>query len=46
MCEDVFKADTFEWDGFEFAARIGDEVVRDRSETIRRIKVEGEWKGK
>jgi hypothetical protein len=28
MCEDVFKADTFEWDnGFEFAARIGDKNI-------------------
>jgi hypothetical protein len=41
--KDVFKADTFKWDNeFEFAARIGDEVVRDRSEPIRRIRVEGE----
>lgn len=41
-CEDVFKADTFEWtNGFEFTPRVGDEVVRDRAEVIRRIRLEG-----
>lgn len=42
QCEDVFKADTFEWEsGFEFLPRIGDEVIRDRAEVIKRIRVEG-----
>ncbi|GMA49413.1 hypothetical protein GCM10025857_07700 [Alicyclobacillus contaminans] len=41
-CHDVFKADTFEWNsGFEFNPRTGDEVVRDRAEIIKRIRMEG-----
>lgn len=41
-CDDVFKADTFEWEsGFEFLPRTGDEVIRDRAEVIKRIRVEG-----